>query len=301
MKKIVARVIVFAVLAWGIYGALQGDWSVFQTLLNGVAVGFAILLAMLPLNIKRAFIKGYSSPSYRPARSDEFPRLDTAELERLTREWEELGFLQSKDVAGGEATPRLGIAFSRLMEHQTEGVLVEIAQQFLPTKTLPFSCNLVSFWGEDEREAVEQGAQNLQLSAATASPLASPDGSTPPQPTLQDANLKMWTLVTHNRAPNRLFALLRHPRVLGARLEKDASPAQLWQTHQQRVALVNARLGMAPLRGDLPALLHDHALVVSALCLRRLQKTSVWKIARVQFARKAPPPIFDGELAPLSV
>ncbi len=286
----------FALLTWAFYSSFLGNWRPFQFIVIGLGIGVAIGVVISPVIIKRMLITMFSSYSYRPAHLDEFPHLDLPALERLTTQWESLGFVQRGDFLGNSANPKLGTWFSRQFEHQSEGAVVTLMQQFTPTKTLPLNSSVTSLWGQ--REGAQRDRLELERIAAAIPPIASP---LPPAPEKQPPDdLKFWASATHNRAPNRYFRLMRHPRVLGVRLEANTSPAQMWQFHRERATLIETRLGMAALRGDLPALLYAHGRVLNAILLRRIKATPAWKLALYSWNRKPASPIYDGELAPLS-
>ncbi|BCM91399.1 hypothetical protein IAD21_03271 [Abditibacteriota bacterium] len=276
--------------------ALQGEFFLLSVL--PFFIGFFVVFYCV--NLKRVLMAAFSfSFNHRPASPDEFALLDLPELERLTGEWEALGFVRRGDFGWYSANTRLGTSFSRLFEHQSEGAIVEVLQQFTPLKTLPFTSLIESFWGE--RDGVLRQAHELERATTARAPLAAPTPTTPaPQAEETSAeDFAMWALVTHNRASNRYFPLLRHPRILGARLDANTSTGQMWQLHQERSALVEARLGQTTLRGDLSTLIHAFTRIINESSARRVRATPAWKLARLSLNRKPAPPIYDGELSPL--
>ena len=280
---------------WGVGYAQKGDWTVLEFIPFLLVFAFCFLLVMYCLQVKRMLITMFSSYDYRSATPDEFPDLDALELERLTTEWESLGFAQRGDSEGYSANPKLGNWFSRIFENESEGAIVQVLQQFTPTKTLPFNSSLASLWVQSDQQQSDR--LELERRAEAIPPIASP---LPPQPQkLVSDQLNFWSYSTHNRAPNRYFGIMKHPRVLGARLEPTATPAQMWEFHQKRAALIETRLGTTALRGDIAPLLRAHGRVLNDILARRLRKTPAWKLAIYSLNRKPIPAITDGELAPL--
>lgn len=279
--------------------ALKSDLKVFGILMGELALGILIVLVLYPFRLRQVLIKVFSSSSQRPAKPEEFPLLDNDKLERLTQEWQGLGFVPIGDFAGGEANPKIGTTFLRIFQHNSEGTLLEMMQQFTPQRTLPLYSSLMSLWGEGEREPLLRLAHSLEQSVAMNAPLAAPDSSSSLKRAVGDDELKIYLQLTHNRPPSRIYPLLRHPRVLSARTPIGASPEQLWQLHQSRCALVSARLGTPPLQSDLLALMRAHARVLGAIMVGQLRKISLWRIASLQFVPRSIPWHYDGDLAPL--
>lgn len=287
---------VIAYLVWGVWLAQKGDSTVLEFFPFLLVFAFCFLSVMYCLQVKRMLITMFSSSDYRPATADEFPNLDVPELERLTTEWESLGFVQRGDSEGYSANPKLGNWFSRVFENESEGAIVQVLQQFTPTKTLPFNSSVASLWGQSDSEPSDR--LELEHRAEVIPPIASPLSPQPQKPVSDQLNF--WSYSTHNRAPNRYFRVMKHSRVLGARLDPTTTPAQMWEFHQKRAALINARLGTAALRGDISPLLRAHGRVLGDILVRRLRKTPSWKLAIYSLNRKPGPAITDGELAPLS-
>lgn len=296
-RRLIALLIWFAILVWALYSFLLGDWSGLRGIAIGAIMGLAIILVMYPIRVKQMLLTIFSSYDHRSGTPDQFPNLDLPELERLTAEWELLGFVQRGDSEGYSANPKLGNWFSRVFENEGEGAIVEVMQQFTPTKALPLSSSVVSLWGQSNQ--VQSDRLELESRAEAIPPIASPLPPSAQAPKPISDHLNFLSSSTHNRSPNRYFRVMRHPRVLGARLEPTLSPEQMWQFHQKRVALIDARLGTPALHGDLTPLLRAHGRVLNDILVRRLRKTPALKLAMYSLNRKPPSPVYDGELAPL--
>lgn len=273
--------------AWSISLSLRGDQSALPTLGAFLVLGAFALAVSSCLHLKKLFVAAYRPNPSRGARPDEFSRLERDGLEQLTREWEALGFEQRGDHASGEDR-RVGAVFSRRFEHPGEGAVVEIAQHLAPLRTMPWTSSATSFWGQ--HEPVLAAARTLESTGVP--PLSAPVTSDEPS----DVESRLWVFVTHNRAPNRFWVLLRQSRLLSLRLEPGASPEAIWRAHRERRALIEARLGEPHLRGDLMALLEAHAVVLRASSLRRLSRTPAWKFGRALVSRALVPAHYDGDL-----
>ena len=259
-------------------------------IVGALVLGGALGLVGMSFRLKQIFLRSFAPQSLRAGSPAEFPDLDRAELERLTHAWQQLGFEPRGDRAGNMDNARGGQTFSRSFEHPAQGAVAEISQIFLPTQVVPFSSSVASFWGE--RAPVLQRAQ--QLRAAAPAPLAAPLAPTA-APALPD-EMELWMLVTHNRAPNKFWVLMRQRRLLARRLPREATPEALWQAHQQQRADVGARLQLPHLRGDLEALLEAHGVVLSAQLRARLARTPAWKFGVARLSRAQSPARYDGEL-----
>ena len=260
-----------------------------------ILVGTIIGLVALGFRVKQILLRSFAPGSVRAGSIAEFSLLQLNELERLTLAWQELGFEVCGDYAGNLDNPRAGQTFSRVFEHPSQGAIAEVSQMFTPTQIVPFSASVLSFWGE--RERLFESAAQLRRVAAPA-PLAAPaqtSHAVAPVPAME-----MWTLATHNRAPNKFWPLMRQSRVVSRRLPRDASPAMLWQSHLETRGEVEARLHQTPLRGDLEPLLESYNLVASACICAQLNRVPAWKFMVARFSRAKAPAIYNGEL-PVSV
>ena len=272
--------------AYVIRGVILGDRFALLILLVGVLV---LILAGCA-GIKKSFLVATRPHLRRPAQPEEFPTLDETALAQLTEQWQELGFVFTSDSAAGALGSRMGAVFSRVLEHPGEGALVEMSQQFAPLKTLPFSTSITSAWGE--REAMLQSARALQPESA---PLAAPSGNVNnDKGSIQEPPL--WVFVTHNRAPNKFWPLMRQKRLMSERLAPASSPQELWQAHQERRALLESRLKEPHLTGELVPLLDAHGLVLNARLWRGLKRTPAWKFGMAVVSRAPIPAQYDGDL-----
>ncbi|RYX83165.1 hypothetical protein EON83_15765 [bacterium] len=271
----------------------------YQLFPAAIVVGLLIGLVVYAFRLKRLLISALSSRNRRAARADEFKFLDSPELERLTRQWEALGFVQCGEFTDGNDAQN---SFTRLFEHGSEAAVVELTQQFLGAKALPLSSSVTSLWGDPEvRTHVEQLAQRLDEITDSTAPLASPSSASTAAPAPEVDELPLWLLITHNHAPNRYSPLFRQPRVIGARLPQNSSAADIWHAHLERSKLIEARLKKPLFRDELPLLIYAAGRVTSALIVKRLKATPLWKFIPYRFARDASVPTHhDGELAPLS-
>ncbi len=266
-----------------------------------LVLGGALGFVALSFRLKRVFLQFFAPGSLRAGSADEFPQLDRAVWERVTGEWRELGFEPSVDRAVNAENPAFGQTFSRTLEHPAQGALAEISQQFTPGSVGPLTLSVVSFWGE--RAPIFQMAAQLQelqrAQAATIAPLAAPDGArwdvAGVSPALPDET-ELWLLMTHNRAPNKFWSLLRHKRFVSRRVRGEVTPRELWQLHLEQRALVEARLRLPHEVGELEPLIEAHSVVLSAQLRRRLRRVPAWKFGLARLSLAAPPANYDGEL-----
>ncbi len=275
--------------AWFIKNALEGDSSAIPTLVSTFVVGALVGVASVCFRLKKSFIAAFSPDKWGPGKADEFPLLEVAQLEQLTREWEELGFECSRDQVMSGANKSMGTAFSRTFEHPTGAVAV-VMQQFLPQKTLPFTSNVSTFWGE--RETVLDAARDVK--SLEVAPLALPTHlPTQVEPDLRET---LWVFLTHNHAPNKFWTLMRQKRLMSERLPPASSPQELWSAHQECRAQLEKRLGEPHLTGELVPLLDAHSCVLSARLSRQLKRTPAWKFGLAFISRAPVPAQYDGEL-----
>jgi hypothetical protein len=83
--------------------------------------------------------------SFPPAMPSQFSQLDTAELERYTREFEQLGFVRLADLSLVANTPKPIPNFCRLFVHTRNHCFAEVSQIFPPRKRpLPLRCSIQS-------------------------------------------------------------------------------------------------------------------------------------------------------------
>ncbi len=276
-------------VAWGISGALSGDRLAPLTLLLALPGGLLLGAISTCLHFKRAFVDFYAPNTRHPARPGEFPALQVAELEQLTREWEQLGFVLCRDQALIAGTG-MGTVFSRSFEHPTQGAVAAVTQQITPLKTLPWMATVSTCWGE--REPVFRAARSVEDKVA---PLALPThvSSNEVAPDLQET---LWIFMTHTHAPNKFWRLMRQKRLMSERLAPASSPQELWHAHQERRALLESRLKELHLTGELLPLLDAHGLVLSARLWRGLKRTPAWKFGLAAASRAPIPERYDGEL-----
>lgn len=293
------------IVAWGLY---TRDALLLKFLLAGVVIGLCIIglnRLLLPFSVRKILLTIHSPPRYLLTSLDDFRGLDTTELECLTREWQHLDFVPIGDysIQALAPAPNSPSLFVRFLEHES-GAILQIIQ--LPSPgPLPFVFQLQSFWGESEREPLLRQSRQRFGALPSDAPLAEPN------PTAELAlsppivpDLKIWSLLTYNasykRARSRYAEFLRHPRVLRCRLDGSATPAQLWQAHQEHCALIEARLGEPTLKGHLLPLFCAHHEALSAFISSRLKAATPRDLWKSYYARDAPAsPFFDGELAPL--
>ena len=273
-------------------GAREALWII------GVAfsIGLAVGLISLCFRLKKAFLKFFAPGSLRAGSAAEFPRLDSARWDDVTRQWSELGFEASVDRAGNMDNPTYGQTFLRVMEHPVEGAVVEISQQFLPAQIGEINFSVTSLWGE--RAPVFQTAAQLERAqSAPASPIAAPGAlGVAATPSDWADETELWLLITHNRAPNKFWPLLRQKRLISRRIAGEIAPRELWQRHLQQRQSVESRLQMPHEVGDLQALLEAYGLVLSAQLRRRLERTPAWKFGWARLCPSAIPADYDGEL-----
>lgn len=257
-------------------------------------VGGVLGLVGLSLRLKSAFSRFFAPGSLRIGSAEEFPHLDRAQWQQLTQLWQQLGFELRVDRAGNMENPAFGPTFSRTLEHRAQGAVAEISQMFLPNKIGPITLSLASFWGE--RAPVLQMAAQLQSADNAKAPLAAPGA---PQaataPGLPD-EMELWLLITHNRAPNKFWPLVRQKRLLSRRMASDITPENLWRAHLEQRAQIEARLQLPHETDDMEKLLEAHALVLSAQLQARLKRTPAWKFGWVRLSRAHSPAVYDGEL-----
>ena len=292
------RLVFFAVYLIGFFWFLHAN--LFDTgqalgyIAGALLVGTVIGWVVSGFRLKNIFLRTFSADSVREGRPDEFPLLDGTELERLTLAWEALGFERRRDMAGNLDNPRGAPTFLRTFEHPAHDAVAEISQVFAPLKVMPFTCAVMSFWGE--RASVMEAAHRL-IPVAAAPPLAAPVGETPaPLPPEFVGELDFWVLVTHTRLPNKFWSLMRQRHIVSRRLERDSTPEQVWQAHLEQRENVETRLNQPHLCGDLEELLGAHSAVLSAQLYARLKRTPAWKfgVARLSFVPS--PAHYDGEL-----
>ena len=86
-----------------------------------------------------------TSYSFPPAMTSQFPQLDTSELERYTREFENLGFVRLLDFSLVPNTAKPIPSFCRLFSHTRNHCFAEVSQIFPPRKApLPLRCSIQS-------------------------------------------------------------------------------------------------------------------------------------------------------------
>lgn len=86
-----------------------------------------------------------TSYSFPPATGSQFPQLDTAELDRYTREFENLGFVRLLDFSLVANTAKPIPSFCRIFAHTRNHCFAEVSQIFPPRKApLPLRCSIQS-------------------------------------------------------------------------------------------------------------------------------------------------------------
>ena len=288
---------IYLIAAFWWVSSTGGAGEAWVTIACALIIGGALGVIGLSFRLKTAFLKFFAPGSLRAGSADEFPLLDHAAWENLTQQWRELGFEPRTDRAGNMDNPAYGQTFSRTLEHPSQGAVAEISQQFLPAQIGPITLSVVSFWGE--RAPIFQMAEQLKrASIAPAAPLAAPgvtgdDAATALQ--LPD-EMELWLLMTHNRAPNRFWPLMRQKRLLSRRVQGEIAPQELWRLHLEQRAPIEARLQLPHETGDLEPLLEAHGLVLSAQLRARLARTPAWKFGLARLRPAATPAVYDGEL-----
>jgi hypothetical protein len=119
-------------------------WAVvfiFFTLLK--LSGWGYLLLNL-LGVKRRVLKNMpTSYSFPPTTPSQFPRLDTAELDRYTREFESLGFVRLLDFSLVSDAAKQIPNFCRLFAHTRNHCFAEVSQPFPHGKApMPVKCSI---------------------------------------------------------------------------------------------------------------------------------------------------------------
>jgi hypothetical protein len=116
---------------------------IFFTLLK--LSGWGYLLLNL-LGVKRRALKNMpTSYSFPPTTPSQFPRLDTAELERYTREFESLGFVRLLDFSLVSHTAKQIPNFCRLFAHTGNHCFAAVRQPFPQGKApAPVKCSIQS-------------------------------------------------------------------------------------------------------------------------------------------------------------
>ncbi|RYF38517.1 MAG: hypothetical protein EOO38_24650, partial [Cytophagaceae bacterium] len=273
--RIIRITSVFFVSMWVTFCFIQGYWATLGWSALFLSLGILVFISLRVTKIKQSWMETLSSSTWRAIRLGELPQLDRNELERLTREWEALGFVQRGDFLSECTKPKYGAQFSRLFENESEGAVVELAQGLLPKRTVSFTSVIESFWGEEERE---QLLRQVKDSSQVTSPL--------PSVFLPHAqNLTLWLLATSSAAPGAYESLFRQPRLLVARLEASTPPVHLWHAHQKRCVLLSRRLGAQVLRGELVPLMWAHSRMTNLLMLQRLKAIPIWTLLRCNFVR----------------
>jgi hypothetical protein len=107
--------------------------------------GWGYLLLNL-LGVKRRVLKNMpTSYSFPPTAPSQFPRLDTAELERYTREFESLGFVRLLDFSLVSHAAKQIPNFCRLFAHTGNHCFAEVSQPFPQGKApMPVKCSIQS-------------------------------------------------------------------------------------------------------------------------------------------------------------
>ena len=107
--------------------------------------GWGYLLVNL-LGVKRRVLKNMpTSYSFPPTTPSQFPRLDTAELERYTREFESLGFVRLLDFSLVSHAAKQIPNFCRLFAHTGNHCFAEVSQPFPQGKApMPVKCSIQS-------------------------------------------------------------------------------------------------------------------------------------------------------------
>ena len=106
--------------------------------------GWGYLLLNL-LGVKRRVLKNMpTSYSFPPTTPSQFPRLDTAELERYTREFESLGFVRLLDFSLVSDAAKQIPNFCRLFAHTRNHCFAEVSQPFPHGKAppMPVKCSI---------------------------------------------------------------------------------------------------------------------------------------------------------------
>lgn len=104
------------------------------------------------LTLKRKILKNLPSTyGFPPARVEQFPKLDQAGMQKITQDFEALGFTKLMDFSMVPDSGQYIPAFSRLMAHPKHHCFVEIFQVFPPKRkpmalTYSINSNLHSGW-----------------------------------------------------------------------------------------------------------------------------------------------------------
>jgi hypothetical protein len=116
---------------------------IFFTLLK--LSGWGYLLLNL-LGMKRRVLENMpTSYSFPPTTPSQFPRLDTAELDRYTREFESLGFVRLLDFSLVSDAAKQTPNFCRLFAHTGNHCFAEVSQPFPHGKApMPVKCSIQS-------------------------------------------------------------------------------------------------------------------------------------------------------------
>ena len=263
-----SRVYIVCGVLFAFWRAAQGDFL----LLAFVIMATPIAVVARAFIVKRVLVAALLPSHFQPASPGEFPLLDRAKMDELTRLWEELGFVSHGEFRGFGKTP----PFFRLLAHPTEGALVEISQIFLLKRAFPVASGAFSYWGE--AAPALSLADEIIAAQTAAAPLSSPDSRSPAREIeVKETDLSVWSYGTHTRAPNGFARLLSHPRVLGTRLPPETAPAEVWRVHLERRTILSARIPAPRLEHDLIAVLQSHAVVYSAITRARLRRTAIGK------------------------
>jgi len=129
----------------GTSGAVWGWLAVFALLTISKIAGWSHL-AWSWLGLKKRVLNDMATAySFPPATPSQFPQLDTAELERYSREFESYGFIRLLDFSLVSNASRPIPSFCRLFAHTRHHCFAELSQVFLLRKTpLPLRCSIQS-------------------------------------------------------------------------------------------------------------------------------------------------------------
>jgi hypothetical protein len=108
-------------------------------------------LLMKWLGVKNRVLNNMATAySFPPASPAQYPQLDTAELERYTREFENLGFVRLLDFSLVANTAKPIPNFCRVFANKRNHCFAEVSQVFPPRKApLPLRCSIQSCLQED--------------------------------------------------------------------------------------------------------------------------------------------------------
>lgn len=233
--KIALRVAAVSYIIWAF---LRFGWDPFIPGFLIALAGFPLLYpALLRANLLKQFA---AKTEYLDLPSEKWPANSLETVNRLTGEFESLGFVKVRDEIQRAMTKPSADIYYRLMEHQEHHCLGMIQVVALNRRVLAPVCTVFTLYGTEG---------NLKDNIS-APPLADPNAApaTPNQ-------LQGFVYATHNRTPLLVHELVLHPQMLRSRMT-GATPKELLQSHLTRREVIGHSLRLAPDENNLRELYH---------------------------------------------